>query len=88
MAVIKHIHEVIFLVEKHNGQLTPTELVKTIGNTWGDDIHFGACSGMPFPKELALDFLLNRQKVVLTDSGTIALHPAMQICTGHEEYSA
>lgn len=83
---IKHIHEVIFLIEKNNNQWTPEELIKGITNTWGTDVHFGSCSGNAFPKEHALDFLLNREKVIVSPEGKIALHPAMQICSGHEEF--
>ena len=61
---VKHIHEVVFLVEANNGQWSPEELNNAIGETWGNDVHFGACSGSAFPKEFALDFLLGRQKVV------------------------
>ena len=86
MTNIKHIHEVIFLIEKNNDQWTPDQLVEAIGNTWGSDVHFGACSGNAFPKEYALDFLLSRQKVVLTDEGKITLHPSMHICSGHENF--
>ncbi|MFD1315124.1 DUF2492 family protein [Namhaeicola litoreus] len=82
----KHIHEAIFLVEKNNKQWTPEEFVEAIGNTWGDDVLFGACSGNAFPKENALSFLLNRQKVVLSEEGKVALHPSMQICNGHEDF--
>jgi probable metal-binding protein len=83
---IKHIHDVIFLIEKNNEQWTPEELVEAIGNTWGTDVQFGACSGNAFPKENALDFLLNRQKAVLSEEGKVTLHPSMQICKGHEEF--
>lgn len=82
----KHIHEVIFLIEKNNNQWTPNELISAIGDTWGTDVHFGSCSGTAFPKEYALDFLLSREKVVLTEEGKISLHPSMQICSGHEEF--
>ena len=84
MNTIKHIHEVIFLIEKNNGQWTPDELVDAIGETWGHDVHFSSCSGNAFPKEYALDFLLNRQKVIVSDDGKITLHPSMKICNGHE----
>ncbi len=83
---MKHIHEVIFLIEKHNEQWTPGELVEAIGSTWGADVLFGACSGNAFPKENALNFLINRHKVVLSAEGKVALHPSMQICNGHEEF--
>lgn len=86
MGTIKHIHEVIFLLEKHNKQWTPEELIEAIGETWGSDVHFGSCSGNAFPKENALDFLLSRQKVVLSQEGKVALHPSMQICKGHEGF--
>ena len=85
---IMHIHEVIFLIEKNNEQWTPDELVKAIGNTWGVDVQFGACSGNAFPKENALNFLINRQKVVVSEEGKVVLHPSMHICNGHEEFKA
>jgi len=87
MNTIKHIHEVIFLIEKNNDQWTPDELIEAIGETWGTDVHFGSCSGNAFPKEFALDFLLNRQKVILSEVGKIKLHPSMKICSGHENFS-
>ena len=83
---VQHIHQVIFLIEQNNGQWTPDELVAAIGDTWGTDVCFGACSGSAFPKENALDFLLSRQKVAVSETGTIELHPSMQICSGHEEF--
>jgi len=87
MNTTKHIHEVIFLIEKNNNQWTPDELIDAIGATWGTDVHFGSCSGNAFPKEFALDFLINRQKVVLSETGKIKLHPSMKICSGHENFS-
>lgn len=83
---IKHIHEVIFLIEKNNGQWSPEELIEGIGNAWGTDVHFGSCSGNAFPKEEALDFLIARQKAVLSQNGKILLHPSMKICKGHEGF--
>ncbi len=86
MHPVKHIHEVIFLIEQNNGQWTPEELTAAIAETWGDDVRFGSCSGNAFPKENALDFLLSRQKAVLSETGLVALHPAMKICSGHEGF--
>ncbi len=86
MSNIKHIHEVIFLIEKDDAQWTPEELVEAIGKTWGVDVHFGSCSGNAFPKENALNFLLDRQKAVLSEEGKVALHSSMKICDGHEEF--
>lgn len=86
MHTIKHIHEVIFLIDNNNDQWTPNELIEAIGDTWGSDVHFGSCSGNAFPKEFALDFLLNRQKVILSDVGKVKLHPSMKICNGHENF--
>ena len=83
---IKHVHEVIFLIEKNNGKWAPEELIKGIGNIWGTDVHFSACSGNAFPKEDALNFLINRQKVVLSEDGKVTVHPSMQICDGHEGF--
>ena len=84
---IKHIHEVIFLIEKSDQSWTPEELIESIGNTWGEDVHFGSCSGNAFPKEDALDFLLSRQKAILSEEGRVLLHPSMKICNGHEGFS-
>ena len=86
MHPIKHIHEVIFLIEKNNEHWTPDELIDAISDTWGKEVHFGSCSGNAFPKESALDFLLNRQKVVLSEEGKVKLHPSMNICKGHENF--
>lgn len=83
---VKHIHEVIFLIEKNDQKWTPEDLVTAIGNTWGTDVHFGSCSGTAFPKEHALDFLIDRQKVVLNEAGKVQLHPSMNICNGHEGF--
>lgn len=86
MKPIKHIHEVIFLIENHKEEMTPETLERAISNIWGEEVHFGACSGTAFPKEQALHFLIERKKVVLTEDGKIALHPSMHICNGHEEF--
>ena len=83
---IKHIHDVIFLIEKKELQWTPEDLVEAISNTWGTDVEFVSCSGIPFPKENALEFLINRQKVVLSEEGNVELHPSMKICNGHEDF--
>ena len=83
---VKHIHEVIFLIEKNDQKWTPEDLIAAIGNTWGADVHFGSCSGTAFPKENALSFLIDRQKVVLNEEGKVQLHPSMNICDGHEGF--
>ncbi|MBT8275168.1 MAG: YecH family protein [Bacteroidia bacterium] len=83
---IRHIHEVIFLIEKNNEQWTAEQLTEAISTAWGADIHFASCSGNAFPKEYALDFLINRQKAALTEAGKVVLHPSMQICDGHQDF--
>lgn len=88
MANVKHIHEVIFLIEKNNNIWTPNELITGLVAEWGTDIQFSSCSGIPFPKEQALEFLLYRDKVVLSDKGLVALHPSMKICEGHKTFQA
>ena len=85
---VKHIHEVIFLIEKNNEQWTPNELIEAISKTWGADVQFGACSGNAFPKENALNFLIDRKKAVLTAEGKVVLHSSIQICNGHEEFQS
>ena len=86
MGTIKHIHEVILLIEQHNGQWTPEERIEAIGIAWGTDVHFASCSAAAFPKEKAPGFLIHRQKAVLSETGKAALHPAMKICNGHEGF--
>ncbi len=86
MTNLKHIHEVIFLIEKNNGAWSSEGLLNGISEAWGEDVHFGSCSGTAFPKEYALDFLLSREKVMISEEGKIVLHPSMQIYQGHEEF--
>jgi len=74
------------LIEKNNEQWTPEELTEAIANNWGTDVQFSSCSGNAFPKEEAFEFLIHRQKVVLSEQGKVALHPTMNICNGHEEF--
>lgn len=88
MANVQHIHQVIFLIEKNNTIWTPKGLVEGVVAEWGEDIQFSSCSGVPFPKEQALEFLLGRQKVIVTEEGLVALHPSMQICEGHKTFKA
>ena len=83
MNTIKHIHEVVFLIEKSNIAWTPEELIDAVSNTWGKDVHFSACSGNAFPKEHALAFLIERKKVILSKDGKIVIHPSMKLCDGH-----
>lgn len=83
---IKHIHEVIFLIGKNDQRWSPEDLIEEIGKTWGTDVHFGSCSGDAFPKEFALDFLISRQKAILSEDGKVTLHPSMQICDGHKDF--
>jgi probable metal-binding protein len=77
---------VIFLIEKSNERWTSDELIEAISNTWGKDVLFGTCSGNAFPKEDTLNFLISRNKVILSDDGKITLHPSMHICDGHKEF--
>ena len=83
---VKHIHEVIFLIEKNDQKWTPEDLIIAIGNAWGTDVHFGSCSGSAFPKENAINFLIDRQKVIINEEGKVQLHHSMNICNGHEGF--
>ncbi len=88
MSEVKHIHEVIFLIEENNKLWLPENLIEAIAQTWGEDIQFSSCSGTAFPKEEALDFLLNRNKVIINKEGKIELHSTMKICNGHENFNS
>lgn len=81
----QHIHEVIFLVQANNGVWTPDELTTAITNEWGAEVEFASCSSC-ISKEEVLQFLLDRQKVVLTQEGKIAIHRDMQMCNGHHHH--
>ncbi|ANQ51473.1 YecH family protein [Flammeovirga yaeyamensis] len=78
-----HIHEVIFLVQDNEGVFTPETLVTAIAEKWGDDVGFMSCSGVPTPKEEALQFILDRNKVVVNTEGKIEIHPSMKMCDSH-----
>ncbi len=84
---IQHVHEVIFMVQQNDGQYTAESLVEAITEKWGADVQFMACSGVPFPKEDALDFIIGKNKVELID-GKIRIVTAMSICNGHENFQA
>ncbi|MBB6462427.1 DUF2492 family protein [Flammeovirga kamogawensis] len=78
-----HVHEVIFLVQDNDAVFTPAALMDAISNKWGEDIHFTACSGVPFPKEETLPFLMERSKVFINDNGMVEVHPTMKMCDSH-----
>ncbi|WP_139263291.1 DUF2492 family protein [Flammeovirga pacifica] len=78
-----HIHEVIFLVQENDNVFTPETLVEAISQKWGSDIGFMSCSGVPTPKEEALQFLLDRNKVVVNAEGRVEIDPSMKMCDSH-----
>ncbi|WP_281612524.1 DUF2492 family protein [Flammeovirga sp. SubArs3] len=78
-----HIHEVIFLVQDNDGVFTPETLVDAIAEKMGADIQFTSCSGVPFPKDEALQFLLDRNKVIVNATGNVEVHPSMKMCDSH-----
>lgn len=85
MKTVKHIHEVIFIIQRMDGQLTNEDLIQEIASEWGEDVGFVACSGNPFPKEEVLEFLLKRGKVELKDC-KIHIHKEMSMCDGHKDF--
>ncbi|KXX70465.1 DUF2492 family protein [Flammeovirga sp. SJP92] len=78
-----HIHEVIFLVQDNDGVFTEEGLNNAIAEKMGADVHFVACSGVPFPKEEALAFLIERDKVLVNNEGKVEVHPTMKMCDSH-----
>lgn len=78
-----HIHEVIFFVQENDGIYTPETLIEGISSKMGEDVAFTSCSGVPFPKEEALPFLIERNKVFINADGKVEVHPTMKMCDSH-----
>lgn len=78
-----HIHDVIFLVQELDGKLNTNTLLEEISKRMGKDVKFTSCSGVPFDKEEALPFLLEREKVLVNSKGLIEVHPSMKMCNSH-----
>ncbi|PWJ41077.1 DUF2492 family protein [Sediminitomix flava] len=82
-----HVHEVIFMIgDQKGGHYNNASLIEDIKGKWGAEVNFMACSGVPFPPQDVVPFLMERSKIVLDDNGNISLHPNMQICNGHEKH--
>ncbi|GAA4842406.1 DUF2492 family protein [Algivirga pacifica] len=84
MSNIIHIHQVIFLIEKLGDQkVKADQLPSVIKGQFGEDVQHSACSGIPFDPEEALEFLLDRNKIIVDEEGFIHLHPTMKLCNSH-----
>lgn len=86
MENVVHIHNVIFLIQKlGEKQVKANDLTAIIKSEWGENVQHVACSGIPFPPQEALSFLLERNKIVLDSEGFVDLHPEIKLCNSHEE---
>lgn len=80
---IKHIHEVLFLFQELGSFPSTDALFSTIKERFGEDVQFISCSQQPFGLEEVVGFLTQRNKIVLNADGSLALHPTMTMCDGH-----
>ncbi|MCG8477437.1 MAG: YecH family protein [Cytophagales bacterium] len=76
---IQHVHEVIYRMQEENKEYTEEELLQMVWDSFGKDVQFVACSGIPFPNAEVIEFLLDRRKIVI-ENGKISLHPHLKLC--------
>lgn len=82
---IRHIHEVIFLVQKKGKYENTASLHNDIIDTMGEDVQFSSCSNNTFSLDKVVEFLVDRNKIVVNTDGSIKLHPEMTMCNSHED---
>ncbi|PVX52338.1 putative metal-binding protein [Balneicella halophila] len=86
MSNVKHIHEVLFLFQEKATFQSEEALFDEIKKRHGEDVGFTSCSNEPFGLDKVVDFLVNREKIVKNADGSLALHPDMSMCNGHENH--
>lgn len=62
-----HAHDVIELIDQHNGQFTRDALRHKLAETFGSGSGYYACTEENMNGERIIDFLLEREKIVETD---------------------
>lgn len=86
MSNIKHIHEVLFLFQEKQKFKNAEALHTCIKSRLGDDVAFVSCSNEPFEIDKVVDFLVQREKIVINNDDSLSLHPTMTMCDGHEHH--
>ncbi len=86
MSNVKHVHEVLFLFQEFKTFADETQMLSVIKSRLGDDVQFISCSQTPFPLEDVLHFLLERDKIIRHDDGSLSLHPSMTMCDGEHDH--
>lgn len=84
MSNVKHIHEVLFIFQEKGTFPNEEALFDAVKEKHGEDVVFTSCSNEPFGLDRVVDFLLGREKIVKNADGSLALHPNMSMCNGHE----
>lgn len=86
MSNVKHIHEVLFLFQEKGAYESEDALFTHIKERHGDDVQFTSCSNESFGLGAVVEFLVSREKIVQNTDGSLALHPTMTMCDGHEHH--
>ncbi|MGF1636701.1 MAG: DUF2492 family protein [Cyclobacteriaceae bacterium] len=76
---IRHIHEVIHLIQHSEKAFNAIEVAEEVGKLWGENVEFANCSGVTIQKEDAVEFLLKKNKILI-ESGKIVIHPTIKLC--------
>ena len=76
-----HAHQVLDILDQKQAPMTLEELRSVVANTFGTDAIYTNCHDDAFNFEQLLDFMTQRQKIVLRN-GTVQLNKA-NICN-HE----
>lgn len=79
MAQTVHAHQVLDILDQQKEPMTLDALRTQVGNTFGNDVVFANCHDDHFNFEQLLDFMTQRQKIVLAN-GTIRLNRA-NVCS-------
>ncbi len=82
---IRHIHEVILMMQKDERANYENEeaLIDDIFSKFGKNVKFTSCSNFAFSITEVMPFLLEREKIILNKNGSIQLNPSLVMCDGH-----
>ncbi|BDD04911.1 DUF2492 family protein [Aureibacter tunicatorum] len=83
MKDIKHVHEVIFFLQRNQDEEYPISLFpKILKKEFGDEITFRSCSEEGMSPDEVVGFLFNKGKILIVNE-CIRLHPDLKLCDGH-----
>ncbi len=81
----RHIHEVLhMLIKTQQTYENKDAFTQHIGDVFGPDVRFHACSSDNMDIDMAYDFLIAKQKIYTNEKNEICLHPSMTMCNDDE----